>query len=143
MLSEYFVCARINTNDQADEARGFDLLWTPTLVVLDHHGHRLRQVVGYLPPAQFLAELSLVRGLSALRSGRAAAAEDLLQQVVIDFPGSDAAPEALYWRGVAAYRRSRDKEELWGVWQELVVTFPWSVWAMKTTLMPEPKSAAS
>jgi hypothetical protein len=51
------------------------------------------------------------------------------------FGASSVAPEALYWKGLAAYRRSKDKEDLWCVWRELVAAYPASVWAEKTTLL--------
>jgi NIPSNAP len=43
-------------------------------------------------------------------------------------------PEAHYWEGVAAYRQSRDKDDLWAVWRALVVAHPGSVWAKRNDL---------
>jgi hypothetical protein len=134
-LREHFVTARINTEDRPDLCRRFDIFWSPTLVTLHHLGHRLRDEIGYLPPRSILAELILTRGLYALRSARAAEASALFRQVVGDFADMPAAAEALYWHGVAAYRVSKNKDDLWTVWRELVAAYPTSVWTLKTTLV--------
>jgi thioredoxin-like negative regulator of GroEL len=136
LLREHFVVAKINTTDQPDLARQYGVFWTPTLVPLHHLGHRLRETIGFLPPEELRAELTLARGLYALRSARAAEAETLFQEVAEVFTDSHAAPEAMYWQGLAAYRRSKNKEDLWQIWRELVEAYPASIWARKTTLLP-------
>lgn len=134
LLDDHFVAARINTDERPDLAREFSVFWTPTLVTLHHHGHRLRETIGYLPPDEMFPELILTSGLYALRGARAAAAETLFRQVAEEHPAAAAAPEAMYWQGVAAYRRGHDKEDLWIVWRELIAAYPESIWAEKTTL---------
>lgn len=133
-LEEGFVPARVETRDQPDLARRFRVLWTPTLVVLDPEGAPLREVVGYLPPQALLAELALVQSLHDLRAGRVADADAGLRAFRARFGGSHAAPEAMYWEGVARYRATKDKETLWAVWRELVAAYPESTWAARTTL---------
>ncbi len=128
---------KVNIGEQPKLARAFGVFWTPTLLALHHRGIRLRETIGYLPPGETLAELLLMRGLFELRSGRPAAAIELLQQMREDYPGASLAPEAAYWEGVAAYRITRDKEDLWEVWRRLVAEHPGSLWAAKTTLLGE------
>lgn len=132
-----FVPVKVNIGEQPRLAREFGVFWTPTLVALHHRGIRLRETVGYLPPGAMLAELLLMRGLFELRSGRPAAAVELLRQTREEYPGASVVPEAAYWEGVAAYRLSRDKKDLWKVWRRLVEEHPGSLWAAKTTLLDE------
>jgi thioredoxin-like negative regulator of GroEL len=134
-LADHFVAARINSDERPDLAREFGVFWTPTLVTLHHLGHLLRETIGYLPPAEMLPELTLTAALYDLRSARAGEAEAQFQEVVDRFGASSAAPEALYWKGLAAYRRSKDKEDLWIAWRELAAAYPESIWAQKTTLL--------
>ncbi len=134
-LADHFVAARINSDERPDLAREFGVFWTPTLVTLHHLGQRLRETIGYLPPAEMLPELALTAALYDLRSARAGEAEARFQEVVDRFGASSAAPEALYWKGLAAYRRSKDKEDLWITWRELAAAYPESIWAQKTTLL--------
>lgn len=134
-LADHFVPVRINSDDRPDLAREFGIFWTPTLVTLHHLGYRLRETIGYLPPAEMLPELTLTAALYDLRSARTGEAAARFQEVVDRFGAANAAPEALYWKGLAAYRRSKDKEHLWVAWRELVATYPESIWAQKTTLM--------
>lgn len=133
-MAEHFVAARINSDERPALAREFGVHWTPTLLALHHLGHRLRETIGYLPPAEMLPELILTAALYDLRSARAREAEVRFQEVVQRFPTSQAAPEALYWQGIAAYRRSKDKDNLWVAWRELSTVYPQSLWAEKTTL---------
>ncbi len=61
LLAEHFVAARIDCAAQRQVARAYQIFWNPTLVVLHHHGLRLREIVGYLPPRLLVPEL-LVNG---------------------------------------------------------------------------------
>jgi hypothetical protein len=135
ILSDRFVPVRIDSHEQRSVAARFHLLWTPTLVALDAHGGVLRTVIGFVPPAELAAELTLMDALWALRGGHHDDARALLQAVRRDHVGAAVTPEAHYWEGVAAYRQTRDKDELWKVWREVVVAYPASTWARRTTLL--------
>jgi hypothetical protein len=116
-------------------AARFHLVWTPPLVALDAHGAVLRTVIGFVPPAELAAELTLMDALWALRGGHHDHARALLQAVCRDHAGAAVTPEAHYWEGVAAYRQTRDKEDLCAVWRELGAAYPGSAWARRTTLL--------
>lgn len=133
-LAERFVPVRLDVKAEPDLARRFHVLWTPTLVVRHPAGVPAREWTGYLPPEEFLAELALAEALVLLRSARPGDALERLRGARQRFAGARVAPEAMFWEGVADYRRSGDKERLWAVWRELVAAHPDSVWAVKTTL---------
>ncbi len=80
------------------------------------------------------AELLLMQALFELRAARAARALERLEALRASFPRAHVAPEAMFWEGVAAYRRSGNKDDLWAVLRRLVAAYPDSLWAVKTTL---------
>lgn len=131
-LADRFVPVKLDVTVQKDLARQFRVLWTPTLVVVHPAGIVTREVVGFLPPAEILAELELADALVDLRSAKAAAARDRLR--AMRGRGGHVAAEALYWEGVATYRASGDEDDLWRVWRELPARHPESPWALRTTL---------
>jgi hypothetical protein len=136
-LNEHYVPLQLNREEQAQQARAYAVAWTPTLVVEHHRGARLRSWVGYLAPAQFLAEIRLAHAQHALRSAQPGVARQRLRSLRVDQPDAFCVPEAIYWEGIAAYREKGEKEPLWEVWRELVREFPSSEWTMKTTLLEE------
>jgi hypothetical protein len=126
---------RLETDGQPSVAKKYDVAWTPTMIVLHHLGVRLRSWIGYLPPAEFLTELKLGLALAELRNARAGAAFEILDQIRGDAKEVDLAAEAMYWQGIAAYRKTRAKDALWAIWLKLVERFPDSTWARRTTLL--------
>jgi hypothetical protein len=135
VLALEFIPVRINVDDRTDIARQFSLMWSPALLALDHRRFLLRQTAGYLPPAEILAELRFVKGLFELRHSRPLRAMEAFMQVERDYPNAGLVPEAIYWQGIAAYRISKNKEDLWVVWRRLVTEYPDTLWAAKTTLL--------
>jgi hypothetical protein len=105
--------------------------WAPTFVVTEPGGREVRRWVGWLPPAAFVDQLQLARGLAELGQGRFAAAGLLLTTL----PES---PEARYWAGVAAYRRPDGTlEDLAAHWNELRQRFPQSTWAVRASVIDD------
>jgi hypothetical protein len=109
-------------------------LWGPTFVFLDASKAELRRSVGYLPPADFLAELTLTLGFWNLLHARPAQAYEHFHSVARREPASKMSPEALFWTGCAAYRRdgSSKEEKLAALspwWLEVMERFPESTWA--------------
>lgn len=132
-INAHFVPAHFNTADPAPEkvkqlAREFRLVWTPTFVFLDPHRIEVRRTVGYLPPDEFVPELEMARGAAAIVHGEYAQAFDLFRSVVTQWPRAAVVPEALYWAGVAAYRRDGRADGLRQQWNELRQRYPDSTW---------------
>jgi len=104
-------------------------LWTPTLLFLDPLGIEVRRAVGYLPPEELVAELEMALGLVDLLQGRNADAHRRLAAVASGAPGAHSAPEALFWAGIAAYRREgKNRAVLAREWSELKRRYPESRW---------------
>ncbi len=137
LLNAEFIPVRINTQDEPDVARRFHLMWTPVLVALDHREFPLHRIVGYIPPTEMLAQLHFALALNEIRSARPGNALEIFRRLRADFPTAHVIPEAVYWEGIAAYRQSKNKEDLWVIWRQLAADYPNSLWAAKTTLLPE------
>ena len=137
MLTEQFVAARVDCAARRDLARAHQIFWNPTLVILHHHGLRLREIVGYLPPRLLIPELLVAHGLFDIRRGRPGQAIAVFERVRAEYPGAPVVPEALYWLGVAASWHHDDKSRLWESWRALAEGYPESLWAAKTTLLAE------
>ncbi len=132
-ITTHFVPCHFNTAEPASEkvkqlSREFRQVWTPTLVFLDPHRIEVRRSVGYLPPEEFIPELGMARGAAAMIHAEYAHAFDLFRAVATGWPEAAVAPEALYWAGVAAYRRDGTAEGLRQQWNELGERYPRSAW---------------
>src|SRR5512145_2236522 len=79
----------------------FKVKWTPTFVILDQQGEEHYRSVGFLPPEELIPSLSLGMAKSLFDHERYAEALVGLDRLVSEYPKSDVAPEAIYYRGVS------------------------------------------
>ena len=133
LLNRHFVCFTVNTKEPGHEGRellrAHRLLWEPGFVFLDHSGAELRRFVGFRPPRHFTAELHLVLGLVDLLYNRATEAAQRFAESMRHADGAEPGPEALYWSGIAIYRREgRSLGALAEVWNDLRARYPGSGW---------------
>jgi hypothetical protein len=143
LIGREFVPLKFNVREPRAEFR--DLLrmtkplFTPLLLFLDRTGTELRRTTGYLPPAELESELRLVLGLADLLHAKYDEAHVRLREVADRLGQTNAAPEALYWAGVAAFRRNgKGLDGLTPEWAELQTRYPSSTWAVRASCLPEP-----
>jgi len=133
IISDY--CIPIQVNNTLDESKpmvaGFRHVWTPDLRVLDADGYELYRWNGYLPPAEFAAQLLAALAHARLRLRQFDAAEVLYADALKRFPTALAAPEAQYFSGVTGYRKTGESNALLHGWHELEKTYPGSEWTVK------------
>jgi len=135
LVNSDFVPVQVKFPDDVATRRRYDANWTPTLVFLDADGEALHRLVpASLPPDEFIPAVlaGLAHALSAEKRGGEAIAH--LDRVVREFPRSLAAPEALYWRGVAQYHDG-DEEAMAASWKQLASRFPDSYWGKAITFV--------
>ena len=134
MFSTRFVAVAIDTKRGGDSARQamhrLRPLWEPSFVFLDERGRELRRFVGYRAPDEMLAELRLVDALYALLHDELDAEEEALRNIARTAPVSapDLASEALYWAGIAAFRKSRDPKTLEAEWSLIEIVDRHGTW---------------
>ena len=137
-VSEHFLPARIHVREQkADWDRysaRFGVQWTPTILIVDPSGTERHRIEGFLPVEEFLAQLVLGLGRSAFARQQFSEAERRLREVVERFPGTAAAPEALYWAGVAPYKATGDAASLKDTARAFTQRYQDSTWAKKASV---------
>lgn len=114
--------------------RRFSAIWTPTILILDEGGIERWRVEGYLPKIEFRAELEMGRArLDAVRK-RWAEAEQRYAHIAQTYADSRQGPDALYWRYVSEYSRTRDHAVLATAARELRARHPSSQAAQKSLI---------
>ena len=137
-MNENFLPARVHVKDDAQVfqryGEEYSAQWTPTILELDPDGAERSRIEGFLPADDFLAQLMLGRAHMDFREGRFAEAERRFREVVDKFPGTEAAPEALYWAGVAPYKATRDNSSLKATAKAFKQRYTDSSWAKKASI---------
>lgn len=109
--------------------RAYRLLWAPGFVLLDPRGQEVRRWLGFQAPREFLAELRVALAKVDYLHRRFDESFREFRSVADMDPPTPVTPEAVYWAGVAAYRRDgEDLEFLHRYWEELRERFPESRW---------------
>ena len=137
-VQQHFTPVRVHVKDNADEYKRlgsrFNAQWTPTTLVVDSDGNERHRIEGFLPAADFLAQLSLGLAHSAFARGRFKEAEPLFREIVEKYPDSDAAPEALYWAGVSRYKANGDGGALGETARAFSTRYTDTSWAKKASV---------
>lgn len=133
ILHDHFVCLKINTADVAEDCRGFvrryRVAWTPDFIFLDAYGGEMNRRLGYHPPSDFLAVLNIARGLSAMSHREYLTAFELFNAAIDVGPDPVFVPEALFWRGIAAFKVAKsDRAVLRKHWTVLRDQYSDTVW---------------
>ena len=133
-----YVPVRVHVQKQADEYRRlagrFDVEWTPTILMLDPAGHERHRIEGFLPVAEFAPQLEFGAARIAFSAGEFEQAETRLRRIVDSHPETEVAPEALYWAGVARYKRTDDAGALAETAAAVREKYPASPWAKKASV---------
>jgi outer membrane protein assembly factor BamD (BamD/ComL family) len=112
--------------------RRFEVIWTPTVLILSSDGKERWRIEGYLPKEEFHPQVEMGVARVALMRKRWADARQSYDRVIERFPNSEAAPEAVYWRGVCEYSLTKDHGALKANYERLTREYPESIWAKKT-----------
>lgn len=115
--------------------------WTPTLLILDPEGTQRHRFEGYLPAAEFLAQLHIGLAHAAFSRKQWDEAERRYRQVVEQFPTTEAAPQALYWSGVAKYKAGGNPAALAETAQQFKQSYTESAWAKKASVWASGQAA--
>lgn len=130
-IEEHYVPLRLD-NDNEPFARDYNCFWTPTLIVLDQEGREYQRSIGFLEPDEIIPTLKVGLAKFQFAGGHYDAARLQLGEVLKKYPGSDAAPEALYFQGVNEYKAKDDPKELKKAYEALQTKYPNSTWAKRS-----------
>ena len=117
--------------DSQPLATNFNVQWTPTVITLDEEGKEHHRTVGFLSPEEFIPSLMLGVAKSNFDRGKFDKAITMLEGILKDYPKSDAAPEAVYVRGVALYKSTHKADPLKEAYKKLQAEYPSSEWAKR------------
>ena len=112
----------------------FNVAWTPTLISLDSAGAEQHRTVGYLPPQELIPSLMLGMAKSFLNHKQFDKTLSVLDEITSDYSGSDATPEAIYYRGVSRYKISHDLKDMRDAYEILKEKFKDSEWTKRATV---------
>jgi hypothetical protein len=133
-----FIPVRVHVREQADEFKRlgarYSAQWTPTVLVVDEGGVERHRIEGFLPVDDFLAQLKLGLARAAFARSDFVEAERVFGEVVSSHPDSDAAPEALYWAGVAKYKATGDPAALADTHKQFQTRYKDTSWATKASV---------
>lgn len=126
-----FVPLRLDYRDP--NVRDLNVVWLPTVVILDHRGREHGRHVNASPPEDFLDFLALGEAHARLKEGRAASrarALEALSEALARREDGPYHPELLYWHAIAGYSRGgHDGDFRDRVWSQLRERYPDSLWA--------------
>lgn len=142
LLADRFTCFKLNIlerhPDFKDVTATAKVPWAPTLILQDVKGRELRRWVGWLPPEAFIAELELASAVEQVQRGAFENATEILDRVVERAGDTPAAPEALYWHGIARFLGGdRDMAALKDSWTRLVAGHSGTRWAMHASVIED------
>ena len=126
-----FVPLRLDFRDP--KVRELNIVWLPTVLIVNHRGNEHARHVNASPPADFLDFLALGEAHARLKEGRSASharAEQVLRDALARRDDGPFHPEVLYWQAVAGYfLKHHDGTFRDRVWGDLRARYPDSIWA--------------
>ena len=123
--------------ERTELMKRFDIAWTPTFLIQDSEGVVHRKLVGYIPVDDFLAQLKFGKGFIFFEKQRNEEATKWFQRAIEEHPGAGVAPEAVFFLGVAEYKKIHEAGALRRAYDTLSEKYPRSEWARRA----EPYSA--
>ncbi|MGW8194954.1 MAG: tetratricopeptide repeat protein [Desulforhopalus sp.] len=129
-IKENFIALRIASSEEP-YAANYMVKWTPRIIVLDSVGLVHQSSVGFLPPEDFIPSLLMGLAKSAFDLDNVEECKKHLEHVLEEYPESISAPEAVYLRGVSAYKIDGQAEPLKNAYHTLRDSYPGSEWVKR------------
>jgi TolA-binding protein len=133
-INQNFIPVKIHIKENPEGFERFGAQWTPTVIIADPHGVERYRFEGFLPVDEFLPQIRFGLAKAAFAAGDFARAEELFRQIEEESPSADIAPEALYWAGVAKYKKTGDAAALAETAAEFQSQHADTVWAKKASI---------
>jgi len=120
-------------SDAEPLASDFLVSWTPLLILLDADGKEHCRSMGFLPPEELVPYLML--GIAKIHFDR----DDLVKAIqvfdslLVKYPRSIAAPEALFLCGVSLFKDRKDPGRLKETYEDLKERYPDSDWVVRSS----------
>ncbi len=125
---------KIHIKERKDLFERFGAQWTPTILVMDADGVERHRIEGFLPAGDFVSQIDLGLAKALFGTGKLTEAAARFARLADAHPATDAAPEAVYWSAVAAYKASGKPDSLGPAARRLRDAYPQSPWAKKSSV---------
>ena len=129
-IRENVIPVRVLWNQEPLASR-FDIKWTPTLILVDPHGKEVYRSEGFLSPRNFIPAFMLGIGRMRSNEGHYAEAISSFNELTSKYPQSEEAPQAIYYRGIAQFKMTKDLKAMKKAYEQLAATYPNSSWTRK------------
>jgi hypothetical protein len=117
--------------DAQPYAADFNIKWTPSIITLDADSREHYRTVGFLAPEELISSLLLGIGKSFFDTDIFDKALVYFDNLLTEYPKSDAAPEAIYLQGVCRYKSTKDPKTLKEAYANLHKKFPLNKWTKR------------
>jgi len=117
--------------ERTELMKQFDIAWTPTFLIQDSGGRVHRKLVGYIPADDFLAQLKFGKGMVFFENERHEDAKKWFRKVIEEHPNAGVTPEAIFFLGVAEYKKTHEATALRRAYDTLSEKYPQSEWARR------------
>jgi tetratricopeptide (TPR) repeat protein len=118
-------------SDQQPLATDFNIKWTPALLILDQEGKEHSRTVGFLSSEELIPTILLGTGVGHSDQEEFKEALSCYERLLTEYPESDAAPEAIFQRGVNLYKSTHDPKPLKEAYNLLQDKYPNSQWTKR------------
>jgi TolA-binding protein len=133
-INKTFVPLEIHIKENPTGFHRFDVLWTPTVLIMDSEGKERMRNEGYLPKPEFQAWLDMSLARLAFVAKKWTEAEKKFAAVIRQYPDSGVAAYSVYWRGVSRYKETKDHKDLSAITEEFRRRYRDSIWAKKAVV---------
>jgi thioredoxin-related protein len=133
-IHRHFIPLRMCNKENIAQFDHFEVLWTPTVLILDSGAKERYRIEGYLPLREFAAHIVLGLGRMEFANKHWQESEDYYARVLEKYPDTSAVAEALYWASVSCYKQTNDFRVLAEMsqfnpkWKDTIWAIKASVW---------------
>lgn len=131
-VKEYLIPVKIDVEKKSYYEK-YNVIWTPTTLLLDYQGTEIQRTIGYLDLNEFLAFMHLGIAKVHINNSDLDAANVHLNRLFDQYPDSCALPEAIFFQGINLSKKRNDRSELKNAYEKLVSEHPESSWAKRAT----------
>jgi thioredoxin-related protein len=130
-IAQNFIPVKLHVKEAGAAWHRFAVQWPPTIMFLDGDGKEHFRFEGFLPAANFLAELDFGRGRAAFHRKQWDQAASLFNSAAARDRETELAAEAGYWAAAAQYQKTHDSSALrsWG--KKIAAEYPHTTWARR------------
>jgi thioredoxin-related protein len=128
-ISEKVIPLQVASDHQL--AADFNVKWTPSLLILDQDGNEHQRTVGFMAPEELISSILLGIGNAHFNKNEFTDALECYHAILADYAKCDAAPEAIFQKGVSLYKSTNNPIPLKEAYNVLLDRYPENQWTKR------------